>query len=223
VNYLGALHVLRAAARHAPHARVLLVGSGEVYGGDAAGAPFDEDAPLLPGSPYARSKAAADRLGALAAAGGQSVVRARPFNHTGPGQRADFVAPGFARQIAEIERGVRPPELRVGNLDAVRDFLDVADVVDAYARLLAPAVPAGAYNVASGRGTTIGALLDGLLAHATVRPRVVVDRARWRPADTSVGSAARLAAATGWKPSVPLADTLARLLGHWRAAVSGPP
>lgn len=220
VNALGALHVLRAAQAHAPAARVLLVSSGEIYGPGAAGSAFDETAPLAPGTPYARAKTAADLLGAAFAARGLDVVRARPFNHTGPGQSDAFVASSFARQLAEIEAGRRAPRLAVGNLAAVRDFLDVADVVEAYRRLLSPAVPAGAYNVASGAGLSIGALLERLLACSRVSPEVREDPTRWRPADAAVGSAARLRRAAGWAPRVAIDDTLARLLDDWRARIS---
>jgi GDP-4-dehydro-6-deoxy-D-mannose reductase len=223
VNYAGTLHVLRAAAHRAPRARVLLVASSEVYGESDRATPVAESAPLAPASPYARAKAAADLAGAAAAARGQDVVRARPFNHTGPGQRDTYVAPSFARQLAEMEAGLRAPLLRVGNLDAVRDFLDVADVLEAYVRLLDPAVPADAYNVASGVGRSVGALLDGLLAHTRVRPAIEVDRARWRPAGTLIGDATRLRKATGWRPAFALDDTLARLLDWWRAQVSASP
>jgi GDP-4-dehydro-6-deoxy-D-mannose reductase len=226
VNYLGTLHVLRAVAERAPAARVLVVGSGEAYGEVPLGAApvrFDERAPFVPVSPYARAKAAADLAGAAFAARGLDVVRVRPFNHLGPGQRDAFVASSFARQIAEIEAGRRPPRLCVGNLEAVRDFLDVADVVDAYLRLLDRAVPARPYNIARGTGTPIRALLERLLAHSSARPEVQVDPARWRPAGASVGDAARLARATGWSPRFALDDTLARLLADWRERVSAAP
>ena len=216
VNTLGALHVLRATAQHAPHARVLLVGSGEVYGAAADDAAFDEWAPLVPGSPYARSKAAADLLGAAFAARGLDVIRARPFSHTGPGQSDAFVASSFARQLAEIEAGRRAPELRVGNLASVRDFLDVVDVVDAYELLLDRAVPPAAYNIASGVGVSVGGLLKQLLACSTARPTVREDPARWRPTNASIGDASRLRRAAGWTPSRPLAGALERLLDDWR-------
>lgn len=238
VNYLGARNLLAAAADHVARAdraapgeacRVLLVGSGAVYGSTAPGAPaFDEAAPLRPGSPYARAKACADLLGAryAATAGpGLAVVRVRPFNHTGPGQADAFVASSFARQIAEIEAGRREPVLRVGNLESVRDFLPVEDVVDAYLRLLDPGVPPAVYNVASGRGLRIGDLLDRLRAHARqsrprveIRIEVEVDPQRWREADVAVGSAERLRKATRWQPGPPRAldDSLARLLDFWR-------
>jgi len=221
VNYVGARHLLEAAWREAPRARVLLVGSGEQYGAAAPGsAAFTESASLRPRTPYARSKACADLLGAHYAARGLDVIRVRAFNHAGPGQSDAFVLASFARQAAEIAAGRRAPVLAVGNLDSVRDFLDVDDVVDAYVRLLDPRVPAGAYNVASGTGRRIGALLDALLAEASLSARVEVDPARLRPADSSVGDAARLRAATGWLPRVPFELTLRRVLDDWRARVA---
>jgi nucleoside-diphosphate-sugar epimerase len=213
VNYLGTRHVLEAARRHAPTARVLLVTSGEVYGSAPPQTPpFDEGAPLAPRTDYARTKACADLLGARHAAEGQDVVRVRPFNHTGPGQPADFVAPAFARQLARIARGEAEPVMRVGNLDSVRDFLDVDDVLDAYERLLDPDVPAGIYNVASGVGVRIGALLEALREASGARCAIEVDPARWRETDCAVGDARRLRAATGWSPRTPFALTLERLL-----------
>jgi len=221
VNYLGAHTLLEAVAAHAPRARVLLIGSGECYGSAPPGAPpFTEASPLRPRSAYARTKAAADLLGLSYAERGFDVVRVRPFNHTGAGQSDAFVASSFARQLIEIERGRRPGVLQVGNLESVRDFLDVADVVAAYALLCAPEVPAGAYNVASGRGVSAGELLEQLCALAKLRPRVEVDPARLRPSDCSVGDATRLRAATGWAPHVALETTLASLLAHWRAELS---
>lgn len=263
VNYLGARNLLAAAAQNAADRalplrssplrslplRILLVGSGAVYGSSAPGAPpFDESAPLRPGSPYAWAKACADLLGAryaerAARAGGATggaradhagggqptglaVVRVRPFNHTGPGQSDVFVASSFARQIAEIEAGRREPVLRVGNLDSVRDFLPVEDVIEAYLRLLDPAVPPAAYNLASGRGLRIGDLLERLLAHARTevrqRVRVEMDARRWRETDVSVGSAERLRKAAGWAPRPAarvLDESLARLLESWRDQV----
>jgi GDP-4-dehydro-6-deoxy-D-mannose reductase len=221
VNYLGARNLLEAAARRAPRARVLLIGSGEQYGPAAPGAaPWSESAPLSPRTPYARSKACADLLGAAYAARGLDVVRVRAFNHAGPGQTDTFVLASFARQAAEIAAGRRERVIRVGNLDSVRDFLDVDDVVDAYLRLLDPQVPAGAWNVASGAGRRIGELLDALLAQAGIEPRIEVDPARVRPADASVGDATKLRRATGWEPRVPFELTLRRVLDDWRARIA---
>jgi GDP-4-dehydro-6-deoxy-D-mannose reductase len=213
VNYWGTRAVLEAARTEAPDARVLLVTSGAVYGNAAVGAaPFRESDPLNPAAPYARSKACADLLAARYAERGLDVVRVRPFNHTGPGQAADFVLPAFARQIAAIAAGRSAPRIAVGNLDSVRDFLDVDDVVDAYQRLLDRGVPADTYNVASGVGRRIGDLLDALIELAGARCAIEVDPARVRPTDTAVGDASRLRAVTGWEPRVPWIETLRCLL-----------
>jgi len=220
VNYLGSRSVLEATRQEAPGARVLLVSSAEVYGPALpSAAPFDETAPLRPRSPYARAKAAADLLGGELARQGLDVVRVRPFPHTGPGQDDRFAASSFARQIAEIEAGRLDPPLWVGSLDAVRDYLDVDDVVDAYLRILEHPSPHPVYNVASGRGLRLASLLDELLSHARVRPEVCVDPARVRPPDALVGNAQRLRASTGWAPQIPLSVTLERLLNDWRARI----
>lgn len=220
VNFRGARNLLEAVRREAPSARVLLVGSGTSYGAGRPGdPPFAESAPLRPEDAYARTKAAADLLGAVYARRGLDVVRVRPFNHTGPGRPEAFVESSFARQLAEMEAGLRPARLEVGNLDAVRDFLAVEDVVEAYRRLLDPDVPARAYNVASGRGRTIRELLDVLLGASSLRPEVRTERARWRPANASVGSPERIAHVTGWAPRVPLEAALRALLESWRRAV----
>jgi len=137
VNYVGTRVLLEAIERHAADARLLLVGSGDAYAPTLpADPPRRESAPLCPRSPYARSKAAAEQLAGLAAERGLDVLRIRAFNHTGAGQDRRFVAPDFASQIAAIAAGRRDPEMRVGNLDSIRDFMHVDDVVDAYVRLL---------------------------------------------------------------------------------------
>ena len=221
VNFAGARNLLAAVSRHAPRARVLLVGSGEAYGPLAAeAAPFDEGAALRPTSVYGRSKAAADLLGAAWSARGLDVVRVRAFNHTGPGQSDDFVLASFARQLCAIEKQQQEPVIRTGNLESIRDFLDVRDVVAAYAALLERRVPRGAYNVASGIGLRIGALLERLMEIVAVRADVCVEPARLRPPDRSIGDASRLRRATGWTPRVALERTLASLADDWRRRVS---
>jgi GDP-4-dehydro-6-deoxy-D-mannose reductase len=221
VNFLGTRAVLEAAARGAPGARVLLAGSGDQYGAARPGSPpFRESDPFRPRSPYARTKAAADLLGGVYAARGLDVVRARAFNHTGPGQEERFVLASFAKQVAQIAAGLREPRLRVGNLDSCRDFLDVEDVVAAYVALASREVPAGAYNVASGRARRVGEALDALLRLAGVAPRVETDPARLRPTDFAAGDASRLREAAGWAPRVAFEESLARLLADWRQRLS---
>ena len=220
VNYLGTRNVLAGVEAASPRARVLLVSSSTVYGPAEAGAPpFDESSALRPANAYARTKAAADLLGAAFAERGLAVWRARPWNHTGAGRPERFVESSFARQLAEIEAGRRPPRIEVGALDSLRDFLHVEDVVDAYLALLEGSAPPGAYNVASGSGVTIGTLLERLLARTRVSPELVVDPARLRPPDASVGSAARLRALTGWAPLRTLDQALGELLDDWRERI----
>jgi GDP-4-dehydro-6-deoxy-D-mannose reductase len=226
-NYVGTRNVLESVRRHAPAARVLVVSSGHVYGTSSLDAPaFAEEAGLRPESPYARTKAAADLLASFFVERGVDVVRARPFNHTGRGRPAHFVEANLAHQVARIEQRLAPARLAVGNLDAVRDFLDVEDVVDAYVRLLEPQVAARAYNVASGVPRTVREVLDALLELAGLRREdaggsvvVEVEPERWRPTDRAVGDATRLREATGWSPSVPFDVTLRELLDDARALV----
>jgi GDP-4-dehydro-6-deoxy-D-mannose reductase len=216
VNYLGARNVIRALEAHVPGARLLLVGSGDQYAPTALSAPPRHERDVLePRSPYAKSKAAAEQLGCFAAQRGLDVVCIRAFNHTGAGQDTQFVASDFAKQVAEIAAGRRAPEMRVGNLESARDFLHVDDVIDAYGRLIDPNVPRGIYNVASGIGTPIRALLDILCELASVTPSIEVAPERFRPTDCVVGDASRLRNATGWRPKTALRETLQELLAYW--------
>ncbi|MCP3987041.1 MAG: NAD-dependent epimerase/dehydratase family protein [bacterium] len=222
INYGGVGCVLGAMRAHAPEARLLLVTSGLIYGTRAAeGETFDESAPLRPHGAYGWSKAAGDRLAAFQAAEhGLDVVRARPFNHTGPGRREDFVEAKLARQLAAIERGLQEPVVEAWNVAGTRDFLDVEDVVDAYVRLLSPRVPAGVYNIASGHGSSIREIFERLLAQSTAEAELAFPEHAQDASDRSVGCADRLRAATGWAPRCDLDDTLGRLLEGWRRALA---
>ncbi len=224
VNVLGLVHVLEALRRHAEGARVLVVGSAEEYGAvPEARQPIDEDCPLRPASPYAASKVCQGYLALQYALGhGMALVRTRTFNHTGPGRGEAFAESSFARQIAEIEAGRRPPRIRVGNLGAVRDFTDVRDVVSAYERLIETGTPGAVYNVCSGRGYRIQEILERLLALSEAPIEVEVDPERLRPVDVPrlVGDPGRLRQATGWEPRVPLERTLRDLLDDWRGRIA---
>jgi GDP-4-dehydro-6-deoxy-D-mannose reductase len=225
VNALGTWHLLEAVRRVAPGARVVCVGSGDVYGPQPAGTRVSEEAPLRPGSPYALSKAAADAHARSAhELHGLDVVRTRSFAHTGPGQDARFVVPSWARQVAEIEAGRAEPVLRVGNLDVVRDLSDVRDVVRAYRLLLERGRAGAVYNVCRGEGIRLSDLLALLLAGARRPIRVETDPARLRPADIGhlVGDPARIEHDTGWRPGHDLPGTLAAVLEHARQGVAGP-
>jgi GDP-4-dehydro-6-deoxy-D-mannose reductase len=184
--------------------------------------PLTEDQPFRPTSPYAVSKVAQDLLGwQYFASYDLPVVRVRPFSHIGPGQSDRFSLASFARQIAEIEAGCRAPVVRVGNLDARRDFLDVRDVARAYVLALTRGEPGAVYNIASGAAVRIGAALDLLLGLSPLPIEVVRETGRLRPADVPllVGDSARLRAATGWEPTIPFARSLRDLLDWWRARI----
>jgi GDP-4-dehydro-6-deoxy-D-mannose reductase len=176
-----------------------------------------EDHPLAPTSPYGLSKLAQEMLG-VKTSGTFAVTIARAFNHVGPRQDPHFVAPGFARRIADIEKGRWAPEISVGNLDARRDLTDVRDTVRAYQLILERGQPGRAYNVCSGHAISMRELLDRLIARARVPVTVKVDPARYRPNDTPLllGDPRRLRDELGWAPDIPLEQTLDDLLEYWR-------
>lgn len=227
VHLFGTLNIANALRSHAPHCVLISVGSGQVYGASArSGLALDEGTLLAPTNGYEATKAAADlALGALSAQG-LRCIRMRPFNHTGPGQTEDFVIPAFAMQIARIEAGQGPPILRVGNLDAERDFLDVRDVTAAYALVVAKSddIPSGTIlNIASGTPRRIRDLLDHMVALSGLAITVERDPARMRPSDIPrfVGKAELAHRLLGWSPAHPFDGTLAAVLKHSRAVVSG--
>ena len=212
-NVEGTRTVMAATAEEMPLGRVLFVSTGYVYGDCDPHRPASEGDPLRPLGLYAESKRDAEPY---ARAAGAVLVRA--FNHTGPGQATAFVVPAFAAQIAAIERGEQPPEMRVGNLEAWRDFLDVRDVVRAYHLLLTLGEAGEVYNVCRGEAVTMQSLLDQLVARARVPVTVSRDPARMRPSDiaVSVGDPSQLKARTGWQPELLLSQTLEDTLNWWR-------
>jgi len=214
-NVRGTHHLLQALEGAGADSRVLIPSSALVYAN--ANEALTEEHPLLPGSPYALSKLAQEMLGRRTN-GPLGVTIARSFNHVGPRQDPQFVASGFARRIADIEKGRWDPEISVGNLDACRDLTDVRDTVRAYTLILERGTPGRPYNVCSGRAITMRHLLDLLLARARVPVTVKVDPARYRPNDTPLllGDPSRLHADLGWTAEIPLEQTLDDLLEYWR-------
>lgn len=211
VNVLGTERLLEAAEGR----RTLVASSAEVYGAVPEDQqPIGEETPLAPASPYAMTKACAERL---ALATGAVVVRT--FNLVGPGQAANFALPAFARQLAAIARGEQEPVLAVGNLSARRDFVHVADGVSAYCTLAERGEVGRAYNIASGRPVSIAEALDRLKAVSGVEARVEEDPARMRPVDLPVlaGDSTRLEA-LGWKRQHDLDGALSDL---WESVRSG--
>ena len=226
VNLHGTLNLAGAIVAHAPDCVLLFVSSADAYGGSfRSGGCLDETAPLAPMNTYAASKAAADlAVGALAVEGLRA-IRVRPFNHTGPGQSAEFVVAAFAEQVARIAAGMQPPIVRVGALDPMRDFLDVRDVCAAYVACLRNAdtlAPDAIFNIASATPRRIGDILDALLGLGGVAARIEADAERLRPSDIAIasGNAAHARAVLGWEPRIPWEETLRETLADWRERVA---
>jgi len=216
---LPALHILNHLRVTKGHTRVLLVGSADEYGAVAPGQlPLAETAPVKPASPYALAKAIQNQFGVMfRSLYGVDTVMTRSFNHTGPGQREDFVLANFARQVAEIKRGKREPVMDVGNLDVKRDFLDVRDVCDAYVVLLKKGRSGETYNVCSGKSYRVGDLLDRMCALAGVKVTLRVDESRLRPVDMPElrGDPSRIREHTGWAAQHSIDETLKAMLEDW--------
>jgi GDP-4-dehydro-6-deoxy-D-mannose reductase len=220
VNVVGTVNVLEAARTQAPECRVLVASTGDVYG-RAQRVPSAEDDPLLPMSPYAASKAAAEVACEQARRVGVDVVVSRGFQQEGPGRDERFAVGSWAAQIARAEEA-GGGTVRVGDLSARRDIVDVRDVCRAYDLLLDPSVAAGTYNVAGGRTVEMLEVLELLVGLAEAPIEVEPDPARLRPADLPVvcGDASRLRDATGWEPMIPLEQTLADTLDAARRATT---
>jgi len=181
--------------------------------------PIKETNPLRPLSSYAVSKVAQDLLGyQYFQSYGMKVIRTRGFNHTGPRRGQVFVTSNFASQVAAIELCMQEPVIRVGNLEAIRDFTDVRDMVRAYWLAVTRARPGEVYNIASGRGIKIREMLDQLLALSPAKVTVEVDPERLRPSDVEIliGDSSKFRADTGWEPHIPFEQTLRDLLAYWR-------
>lgn len=220
INLGGTVNVLETVRSICPQSSVLLIGSSEEYGRIAADAPIvDERREAVPVNPYAVTKLAQNRMGSVYAGAYQlKVVMTRAFNHIGPRQSGPFVIPSFAQQIVDIERGKQPPVIKVGNLEASRDFSDVRDVVRAYWLLSQKGIAGETYNIGSGKAHKIRDILDLMLSMAQVPIEVQVDPARLRPSDTPLilCNASKLQKDTDWKPQIPLEQSIADTLAWFR-------
>ena len=217
---LGQVNIFEAVRRIGLPCRIQLACSSEEYGmvyPDEV--PIKETNPLRPLSPYAVSKVAQDMLGYQYWMSWKiDSVRTRGFNHEGPRRGPVFVASDFAKQIADIEKHRKPPVVHVGNLDALRDFTDVRDMVRAYWLALEKCEPGEVYNICSGKAWKIRDMLDHLLGLSKVKIEVRQDPARLRPSDVPIllGDYSKFAKVTGWEPTIPFEQTLADMLEYWR-------
>src|SRR5262245_26489517 len=220
-NTLAQLHIFAAVRHMGLKCRIQLACSSEEYGmvyQDEI--PIRETNPLRPLSPYAVSKVTQDLLGYQYWMSFKvDCVRTRGFNHEGPRRGPVFVASDFAKQIADIEKGRKPPMLSVGNLESKRDFTDVRDMVKAYWLALERCEPGEVYNICSGKAWSIQQVLDLLLGMTQAKIEVRRDPARLRPSDVPIlqGDCAKFQKATGWAPTIPFEQTLRDMLEYWRA------
>jgi GDP-4-dehydro-6-deoxy-D-mannose reductase len=218
VNSVGTANLLQAVVKYG-RPRVLIVTSAEIYGEiQPEDLPITEQTLPAPNHPYGVSKWAAGLLVPIYWDRYQlAVVEARPFNHIGPHQSLGFVVPDFASQLAEIQAGQRPNRMMVGNLEAMRDFTDVRDVVRAYELLAEKGEPGETYLICSGQPVKIETVLQKLIEIAGFEVIVENDQERMRPSDTPClyGSYAKLEAQTGWQPDYSLEQSLRDILVDW--------
>lgn len=227
VNVEATRHLASRTFEENPDARFIFSGSSESYGAtfNAVDGPITEGAALLPNNFYASTKAICDVLLGQLKRNGCDIIRFRAFNHSGPGQIPNYVIPAFAQQIAKIESNLQAPEMSVGNLDAERDFCDVADIARAYAMSLSADISAesdAAYNLCSGCGTRIQDLVDELLRQSKCEIKVTQDPEKMRPSEVPsvVGSGAKASRELNWQPNIPLKETLLNTLNYYRSTVA---
>ena len=223
INTFGTINLLEAIKAHSPKTRFLYVSSAEVYGEPWPGSlPFVETSVLRPTSNYGVSKVAADvATFKYSQRDGLHTVRARPFPHIGPGQSDLFAISSFAKQLAEIKLGKKPPVLKVGNLDVKRDYTDVSDIVQGYREVMLNGKRGEAYNLCSGKPVAVGELLQRLIKIAEVEVEIQTDPDRIRSMDipTIYGSSDKAAKEFGWKVRVDLEGTLASTYAFWIEAL----
>jgi GDP-4-dehydro-6-deoxy-D-mannose reductase len=220
-NILAANNLLRAVSLTGIQCRILITGSALVY--RPSDQSIDENAPVGPVSPYGLSKLGQEMLAQQYVEDGLQILLPRSFTHIGPGQSASYAASSFAQQIARIEIKKAPPVIKVGALDAMRDLTDVRDTVQAYMMLMDHGKPGRPYNVCSGKAYPMRHVLNRLIDLAKVPVTVTVDESRLRPSDNPLllGNPMRINNEMGWKPRIPLKQTLKDLLEHWRNVEDG--
>jgi len=219
-NLYGTLNLYNAIIELKIEPRILFIGSADEYGlVKEKDIPIGESHPLLPVNPYSISKTSADFLSFFYFKNySLNIIRVRPFNHIGPRQSPDFVCSDFAKQIAEIEKGLREPIIKVGNLEAKRDFTDVRDMVRGYWLALDKGEPGEVYNICSEKIIQIHDLLNKLLNISKKKIEIRKDMKRMRPSDNPIlqGDSSKFRRRSGWKPEILLDKTLKDILEYWR-------
>jgi GDP-4-dehydro-6-deoxy-D-mannose reductase len=225
-NACGTINLLEAVRMAQIDPIIHVCSSSEVYGQVRPDeVPIRETNPFRPSSPYAVSKVAEDMIAFQYFTSYKlRTIRTRAFTHTGPGRGDVFVESSFAKQIAEIEGGSKPPVVSVGNLDSVRTFLDVRDVCEAYYLAVEKGVPGEVYNIGGSRTMSVGEMLNYLLSLSTKQIRIAQDPARLRPSDVTlqIPDITKFVSQTGWKPTIPFEKTMQDLLEYWRLQISAP-
>ncbi len=222
-NVIGQTHLFEAVRSLSLDPVIQIACSSEEYGlVHPDETPITENNPLRPLSTYAVSKIAQDYLGyQYFQSYGLKVVRTRGFNHTGPRRGEVFVASNFAKQLARIKAGLDEPVIRVGNLEAKRDFTDVRDMVRAYWLAATKGRPGEVYNIATGDAIVIKDLLDRLIELTGVEVEIREDPERMRPSDVEIliGDSSKFRADTGWEPQIPFEQTLRDIVEYWRQRI----
>jgi GDP-4-dehydro-6-deoxy-D-mannose reductase len=223
INVVGSANLFEAVRNAQIDPVIQIACSSEEYGMVKPDeCPIKETNQLRPLSPYGVSKLAMDYLGyQYFRSYGLKIIRTRGFNHTGPRRGPVFAESSFAKQIAEIEKGKTEPVVKVGNLEAKRDYTDVRDMVRGYYLATLKGEPGEVYNICSGKAVKIKEVLDRLIAQSKVKIKVVQDPARMRPSDVQIllGDNHKFRKQTGWAPKIPLEQTLTDLLNYWRQEV----
>lgn len=219
INVLGTLYVLNAVKEYSPKTKILIIGSSDEYGSVDGERPVKEETPLNPQNPYAVSKLCSDLLSAqLGKFYKLHTVRVRAFPHIGPRQSPNFVIPDFCRQIALIEKHKQPPIIKVGDLNSKRDFTDVRDMVRAYWSAIKKGKSGEVYNISSEKAFSIGEILKILIKMSKTKIKIKTDFSKLRLQDTRVklGNSQKFRNLTGWKPRIPIEQTLKETLEWWR-------
>ena len=218
VNIEGTENLMRACLKNKINPKILIVSSAQVYG-IPKHVPIDESHPTNPVNEYGESKLEQEKVSLRFFKEHKlNVIISRSFNHIGPNQGAGFVCSDFAKQIVEVEKGLRKPIIRVGNVDSKRDFTDVRDIVKAYLLLLEKGVAGEVYNLGSGNGYSIKEILDKLIAQSNIKPEIIEDKSLFRKSEilTLIADNRKFVKLTGWSQKIDIEMSLRDILHYWR-------